>query len=152
MSDPELEGDFPGLIDSHYELKSPKDPAYNCVSFAVGDLKRYWDDVRVNGYYWPPGAPSSDTLDGWVEVFSVHGYRETDDATLESEYEKIAIYGKADTPEHVARQKASGVWASKLGPGKDIEHRTLAVLEGAQYGKVVKIMKRKCQDGRRVLE
>jgi hypothetical protein len=104
------------------------------------------------GYYWPPAAPSADTMDGWLKIVSDHGYRETDDARLEPEFEKVAIYGTFDTPEHVARQKASGVWVSKMGIGKDIEHTTLAALEGALYGTVVKIMKRKCKDGQRVLE
>jgi len=155
MRDPELEGAFPGLIDSSYEPTSPKDPSYNCVAFALGDLKNFWDDVEVNGYYWPPGVPS-DTLAGWLEVFSIHGYHETDEDGLEEDFERIAIYGSLKTPEyivpeHVARQKASGTWVSKLGSGKDVEH-TLGGLEGVEYGKVVRIMKRKCKDGRRVLE
>jgi hypothetical protein len=88
---------------------------------------------------------------GWVELFSAHGYRETDDR-LEDDFERIAIYSRSpERPTHVARQKASGVWVSKLGTGKDIEH-TLAGLQGKLYGKVARIMKRKCKDGRRVLE
>lgn len=51
----------------------------------------------------------------------------------------------------VARQKASGIWVSKMGKGVDIEH-TLDGLQGDFPGNVVKIMKRKCQDGRRALE
>jgi hypothetical protein len=70
---------------------------------------------------------------------------------LEIEYEKIAIYEGADGPEHVARQKASGLWTSKMGKGVDIEH-TLEGLEGDFYGKVVKVMKRKCRGGKRVPE
>jgi len=150
MRDPELEEDFPGLVDLPYEPTSPKDPAYNCVAFALGDLKNYWEEIRLNGYYWPQGIPD-DTMAGWLELFSIHGYRETDDDGLETDFERIAIYGSAQRAEHVARQKASGIWVSKLGIGKDIEH-TLAGLEGDLYGKVVKIMKRKCKDGRRVLE
>jgi hypothetical protein len=38
-----------------------------------------------------------------------------------------------------------------MGRGVDIEH-TLEGLEGEFYGKVTKIMKRKCKDGKRVLE
>jgi hypothetical protein len=159
MRDPDLEEDFPGLIDSEYEVKSETDPQYNCVSFAVGDLTHFWyDDKHANGYYWPPGTPSADTMDGWLKVFSDHGYRETNDVSFEQEFEKVAIYSrtelprKIERPQHVARQKASGRWVSKMGPGKDIEHSTLAPLEGKLYGRVVKIMKRKCKDGRRVLE
>ena len=155
MLDSELEADFPGLITSLYEPKSEKDPSYNCVSFALGDEKNFWEDVRVNGrrvpgYYWLDDIPDN-TIAGWLKVFSTFGYRETDSAELEADFERIAIYGNRKTPQHVARQKASGVWVSKLGEGKDIEH-TLAGLQGELYGQVVKIMKRKCKDGRRVLE
>src|ERR1035437_4994263 len=146
MRDLELEEDCPGLMTTPYEIRSAKDPRYNCVSFAVGDLAHYWYDAKVRGYYWPPGTPSADTLDGWLKVFSDHGYRETEDATLEPEYEKVAIYATPEAPEHAARQKASGVWTSKMGKGHDIEHPTLVALVGAIMGKVVKIMKRKCKN------
>lgn len=49
-------------------------------------------------------------------------------------------------------RKASGVWTSKMGKGHDIEHPTLAALEGATMGRVVKIMSRRWKDGKRVLE
>jgi hypothetical protein len=157
MRDLELEEDCPALRESPYSVTSQKDPKYNCVAFAVGDTTQWWEDVRINGrrvkgYYWPPlGAEAAYTMQGWLRVFQVHGYVETDDRSLETEYEKIAIYGSPTIPEHVARQKATGVWTSKAGKGVDIEH-TLEGLEGDLYGNVVKIMKRKCQDGKRVLE
>jgi len=155
--DLELEEDCPGLRQSPYTLKSPRDPGYNCIAYAVGDLQNWWDDlgvpdnVRVNGYYWPPGIPNAGTIAGWIKVFEIHGYRATDDSSLEPEYEKVAIYGSDIGAEHAARQKASGIWVSKMGKGVDIEH-TLEGLEGDFPGKVIKIMKRKCQGGRRVLE
>jgi hypothetical protein len=126
-------------------------PDISVEPFAVGDLAQFWDQIDIKGYYWPPSAGSVDTLAGWVSIFEIHGYTETADRTLEIEYEKIAIYESADGPEHVARQKASGLWTSKMGRGVDIEH-TLEGLEGDFCGKVVKIMKRKCQGGKRVLE
>jgi hypothetical protein len=43
------------------------------------------------------------------------------------------------------------MWASKMGKCVDMEH-CLEALEGEFYGKVVKIMKRPCKDGTRVLE
>ncbi len=152
MRDPELEADCPGLLTTPYEIKSARDPKYNCIAFAVGDVTHFWYDAKISGYYWPPGTPSADSLEGWIKVFTDHGYRYADDDSLEPEYEKVAIYASADGPEHVARQKASGVWTSKMGKGHDIDHSTLTALEGATMGKVVTIMKRKCKDGRRVLE
>ncbi len=152
MRDPELEQDCPGLALGGYEIRSAADPKYNCVSFAVGDLERFWYDAGVSGYYWPPGVPSADTLEGWTKLFEVHGYTESHDDSLEPDFEKVAIYASEDGPEHVARQKASGMWTSKMGKGHDIDHPNLECLEGATMGKVVKIMKRRCKEGRRVLE
>jgi hypothetical protein len=149
--DPDLEADFPRLLATPYSIKSDTDPRYNCVAFAVGDLGNFWYDIKVNGYYWPPNAPSADSLDGWVKVFTDHGYRDTEDSSLEPEFEKIAIYETDNVPEHVARQKASGVWISKMGTGHDIEH-TIESLEGGIAGDLLKIMKRPCMHGRRVLE
>jgi len=152
--DRELEEECPGLREGRYSQTSPKDVSYNCVAWAVGDTRNWWYDVsNVKGYYWPPGVPSADTLEGWIRLFEIHSYSETDDPGLEPEYEKVAIYASADgTPQHVARQKGSGVWTSKMGKGIDIEHPTLESLEGELNGRVVKIMKRKCQGGKRVLE
>ena len=84
-------------------------------------------------------------------MFRLHGYIETDDYSLESQYEKIAIYiTKTKSPQHVARQKASGLWTSKMGKGRDIEHE-LHMIEGELYGKAVIVMRRPCA-GKRVLE
>lgn len=156
MRDLELELDCSGLRESPYQVTSSRDPCYNCIAFAVGDLTHFWDDVRVGtrrvkGYYWPEGAGSADSVIGWMSIFEIHGYEETDDRNLEPDYEKVAIYASGDRPEHVARQKASGLWTSKMGKGVDIEH-SLEALEGEFFGKVVKIMKRKFQGGKRVLE
>lgn len=156
MRDLELELDCPGLRESPYQVASSRDPRYNCIAFAIGDLTHFWDDVRVGtrrvtGYYWPEEAGSADTVAGWMSIFEIHGYEETEDSSFEPDYEKIAIYADPNGPEHVARQKASGLWTSKMGKGVDIEH-SLEALEGEFFGKVVKVMRRKCQSGKRVLE
>jgi hypothetical protein len=151
--DRELEYDCPGLVSAGYSIKSADDPWYNCVAFAVGDLKNFWYDAKVSGYYWPRDCGSADTLEGWVEVFQLHGYQDAFlNDSFEPEFEKIAIYGSINHPEHVARQTASGTWVGKMGKGHDIEHPTLAAVESDINGNVIKIMKRRCKDGRRVLE
>jgi hypothetical protein len=149
--DLELEYDCPGLVSAGYSVKSRVDSSYNCVAFAVGDMENFWYDVKVKGYYWPPGC-NAETIEGWVCVFRPHGYEDCDSDSFESDFEKIAIYGTTNHPEHVARQTAAGVWVSKMGKGCDIEHATLSAVECEMMGNVVKIMKRPCRDGRRVLE
>ena len=54
----------------------------------------------------------------------------------------MAIYAKAGSVKHMARQMTNGWWTSKLGDGHDILHLTLGELEGADYGKVVGLMQR----------
>jgi hypothetical protein len=105
MRDSALEDDFPLLASGDYRITSDKDVRYNCISWAVGDIHNFWYDVEIRGYYWPPNLPSADTLDGWIGVFRMHGYSETESADLEHEYEKVAIYAGPEGPEHVARQK-----------------------------------------------
>lgn len=43
--DLDLEEDCPSLKGSPYKITSPRDPQYNCVAFAVGDLKNFWYDL-----------------------------------------------------------------------------------------------------------
>lgn len=118
----------------------------NCIGWALYDYKQYWDPgmIGVKGYYWPPGVPRDDSLDSWTKVFEIHGYRICPDVSLEPDFEKIAIYVRPETgtPEHVARQKKSGAWISKLGKGADIEHATLEALMGDLYGVPSRFMKR----------
>lgn len=151
----EIELCFPGLTEGGYKLTSPKSGAYNCVAWAVGDTRAFWDDVRirgrrVKGYYWPPGI-SADTLDGWKAVFALHNYSVCDSDAFDSQFEKIAIYVQANgEPSHVAIQTGTGTWSSKLGKGCDIEHDTLDSLNGEEYGTVGAIMQRPCKNGKRV--
>jgi hypothetical protein len=152
---PELEYSFPGLTAGSYKLTSPKDGKYNCVAWAVGDIRRYWDDVRykgrrIKGYYWPDGI-SADTVDGWKAVFTLHGYSECESEAFDADFEKVAIYVYPNgDPSHVTRQMGSGKWSCKLGVSFDIEHETLDSLKGEEYGTVGVIMQRRCKDGNRV--
>ncbi len=147
----EAEKCFPELSTGNYRVTSIKDKTYNCVAWAVGDTTHFWYDAKIKGYYWPPGARSADTIDGWKDVFEIHSYSVCVSREFESDFEKIAIYVNADgEPEHVARQTGEGKWSSKLGRGCDIEHESLDVLEGAEYGKVEVVMRRPCKYGKRV--
>jgi hypothetical protein len=57
--------------------------------------------------------------------------------------DKVALYMTSDGEiSHAARQLPSGRWTSKLGAYEDIEHNTLAAIEGDAYGMVAQILKR----------
>jgi len=58
--------------------------------------------------------------------------------------EKVAIFADAQgAPTHAARQLESGAWTSKCGTLEDIEHNSLANLEGGAYGKAVLFLERR---------
>lgn len=141
-----MEDDFPNLRSEGYQLRSPVADRPNCIGWALYDRNLYWDAgmVGVKGYYWPPGVPRDDSLEAWTKVFEIHGYRICDNAELEPSHEKIAIYfnPKTGAPEHVARQKKSGIWISKMGKGADIEHKTLHAISGDLLGSPKRFMKR----------
>ncbi|MGA9055223.1 MAG: hypothetical protein WB763_01800 [Terriglobia bacterium] len=141
-----LEDLFPKLKGEGYCPTSEKSDRPNCIGWALYDKNQYWDPdlIGVKGYYWPPGVPRTHTLNSWTKVFELHGYRICRHSELEPGFEKVALYVTPGTniPEHVARQKASGKWVSKLGTGADIEHNTLNGLSGDFYGVPVRYMKR----------
>jgi len=45
--DLELEQDCHGLRNLPYKITSPRDPQYNCIAYAVGDLSQFWDQINV---------------------------------------------------------------------------------------------------------
>ncbi len=70
-----------------------------------------------------------------IAVFALLGYvtSERDDEGVGTE--RLALFANEHgEPTHVARQLPSGVWTSKLGSAEDIEHDSLAALEGPIYG------------------
>ncbi|HWT01917.1 MAG TPA: hypothetical protein VN256_16840 [Pyrinomonadaceae bacterium] len=151
MRNAELEEDFPKLKTGGYRVTSDEDVGYNCIAWALYDTRQYWQYMRgrTKGYYWP--IKWNNTLASWMEVFRLHGFNPCEDGELESDTEKIAIYVRPNgMPSHVARQQESGKWTSKLGKGHDIEHDTLALLEGDdadEYGEVEVFMKRQRKIG-----
>ncbi len=142
MPTEKLEKLFPNLKQAGYKITSAADVDYNCIAWAVGDSRQWWEPLP--GLYWPPGVQKEYSITAYLRIFAIHGYTPCDHADLEPGYQKIAIYVDADgLPCHAARQTAEGKWTSKIGELEDIEHGTLESLEGEAYGTVVQIMKRK---------
>jgi hypothetical protein len=110
----ELQRHFPKLEDSSFSLQSAEDPRYNCIAFALNDDRQWWE-YGAKLCYWPPGFTEGDTLESWVRVFELHGYRRTNDRNVEPATEKVAIYADQDSiATHVAKQLPNGCWKSKL--------------------------------------
>src|SRR5205809_3041993 len=88
--------DFPNLRTRGFRRTS--EPAYyNCVAFAVGDLKRKWwpgDYPCWAVDYWPPDAPNEETAAAFILALATVGFEPVNDGAHESDFEKIAIYAR----------------------------------------------------------
>jgi hypothetical protein len=82
-----------------------------------------------------------------MDAYKALGYLPCDSPTLESRYDKIAIFADATgEPRHAARQLPAGGWTSKLGDHVDIEHEDLVAVGGLFYGEPTVYMRRLRQD------
>ena len=130
---------FPNLTDENHELTSPTTINYNCIAWAAKNTQRWWQP----GVLWPLESSRDDHgIGALVLAFKEIGFEECDDGTLESGFEKLAIYVSALMYTHAARQLADGRWTSKLGQLEDITHSTPDDIAGSDYGEVVQFMKR----------
>lgn len=136
-----IEDLFPLLNGAEFIRTSDQDAKYNCVAWAAGRSNEWWDIAP--GYCWPDGVPRDCSLENIVKVFQGLGFNNCDSDALEQGFEKVAIYGDEYMWTHVARQLATGKWTSKIGSMEDIEHDALAGLCGDEYGKVMRVLKRK---------
>lgn len=146
----EDEAEFPLLFESGYCVSIPKDPIYNCIAFAAGDIFKKWDSsmLPAPGYYWPPGATRGRHPDDLKSAFEAIGYQVCAGHDLEEGFEKVALYVNAQGRwVHASRQDENGQWLSKLGDEEDIRHRSPHCFAGSGYGEVIYFMKRKSKAG-----
>lgn len=138
---PQLKADFPNLAANNHSVTSPRDSSYNCIAWAVGENDIWWWPDAMYNLYWPEEAPREETIGAFIQAFSLKGYSQCTDGSLEQGYEKIALYAINQKPTHAARQLATGHWSSKLGQLHDISHG-VNTLDGPQYGTIVLYFKR----------
>jgi hypothetical protein len=131
---------FPALRSGAFQVKSRKTSQYNCIAWAAGNNERWWDPSP--GYYWPITARQG-TLEELIAYFKSLGFTEAAAEESEAGVAKIAIYEVGGDYTHAAKQLGNGKWSSKLGSSEDIEHESLASLEGDKpaYGKIAVVLK-----------
>ncbi len=155
---PQLEIELENLGGTGYERYpiSPQTPpppfGYNCIAYAAGHMDRWWwPSPRKYLYYWPPHLPrepqGAETQENFIRAFEWKGYRKCDNGKFKKGIEKVAIFVKNNAPTHAARQLENGFWTSKCGQLEDIQHETLAAVEGRLYGVAVIFLHRR-RDGR----
>jgi hypothetical protein len=141
---------FPGLAgDATFGKTSDSSPNYNCIAFAAEDVSQWWWPpipyaLTRSGQFWPPWAPSEESVPAFSAAFVGLGYSICADPTHRPGFTKIAIYvnQKTGRPTHCAIQQKDGTWKSKLGEFIDVSHSTPSELEGDRYGEVVLFMER----------
>src|ERR1700738_1915270 len=88
----ELQARFPKLGGGNYKRASLATPRYNCLAFACGDERKWWEPRPGGRFYWPPSAQRDTSLTTVTRIFVADGYAETKDRNIEAGYLKAAIY------------------------------------------------------------
>ena len=124
---------FPNLSEEDdFEIVAQPSTQYNCIAYAAGDTSNWWEPSERR--YWPDYATRSYSIESLIEVFAGLGFQRCQDSSLESDYEKVALYEGQGDFEHAAVQMPNGRWRSKMGQGPVIEHRSPESLSGGMYG------------------
>ena len=138
-----IEQVFRGLAGKDFSVTSAADAHYNCIAWAAGVNDDWWWPGDPGRTHWPASVPREERIEAFRLVFGMLGFEPSSSEEMELGFEKIAIFANAlGIPKHAARQLPTGRWTSKLGKMEDIDH-DLRDLEGAMYGSVVLVMKRK---------
>ena len=132
---------FPRLTNEGFEIVGQPSARYNCIAYAAGDASEWWSSARED-YYWPDYATRSDRIESLIEVFAGLGFEQYQDSSLESGYEKVALYEERGVWMHATLQTPDGRWRSKMGPGPVIEHRSPESLSDGIYGSPTTYMRR----------
>lgn len=154
----QLEAELENLRGTGYDQypispQTPRPPKwYNCIAYAVGHTdKWWWPDPKKYLYYWPPHLPrqhpNTETLENFIRAFEWKGYKRCKSGKFKKGVEKVVIFLKNNRPTHAARQLESGLWTSKCGKLEDIQHETLAAVEGTSYGRAMVFLHRR-RDGK----
>lgn len=134
---------FSNIDCTHWEIKSPKTPSYNCIAFAFSDIQHWWWPSKFS--YWPSKVRRDVSIEAFQDLLNLYGFTPCALDNSENDFPKIALYAKNGIPTHMARQTDKRAWVSKLGSFVDIEHNSLDCLCGTgrnEYGEVVLVAKK----------
>jgi hypothetical protein len=140
---PEWKPDFPRLDNSSHHITSEPTVDYNCIAWAASSSDDWWWPDPNYTSFWPENIERKETIEIFIEAFSMLGYEICESRLIEEGFEKVCIYlDVTNKPTHMARQLPNGNWTSKLGNGHDIEHYNLEAINGTLYGEAQIFLKR----------
>ncbi len=132
--------DFERAVVGDINITSDKDRQYNCIAWAMGEhLEFWWPD---SDGHWPEGIERVESVDAFVAAFATKGFAPCTDSHFEQGKEKVALFTLNSKPTHAAFLLPSGDWASKLGRGHDVHHRSLNCVSGKEYGEATHFFSR----------
>lgn len=136
---------FPRLSGETFEIVAQPSIRYNCIAYAAGDVGQWWGIVEEDNY-WPDYATRTDRMESLSEVFTGLGYQQCQDSSLETGFEKVALYEEDGVWTHAALQTPNGRWRSKMGRGPIIEHISPESLSDGIYGNPTIYMRRSASE------
>ncbi len=93
---------FPGLRITSYRIRRGGSSDYNCIAWAAGEDRRWWEPDEDGIEYWPPGVPREYTIAAYIAAFESLGYSRCEDESLEVGFEKVAVYARGGANARVA--------------------------------------------------
>ena len=136
---------FPKLSVEAIDIVAPISTEYNCIAYAAGDVSQWWGTVE-SGDHWPDYATRTRRLESLIEVFIGLGFQRCQDSSLESGFEKVALYEQRGAWMHAALQTRTGRWRSKMGEGPLIEQHSPESLSNGVYGNPTIYMRRSASE------
>jgi hypothetical protein len=148
---PHTQKDWPQLTKGNHCVTSGRDPAYNCIAWALAadKTRNWWPAPGAPEYYWPEGIRRDSTIDAFHEGMIHLGFEPCNDFEHEVGYVKVVVYATTQRgsfePQHAARQRTDGQWTSKMGQREDITHSGPDAVGGGMYGRPVRYYRRLLQ-------
>jgi hypothetical protein len=91
--------------------------------------------------FWPDVLPADSSLQNYIEMFKLFGFRECFHPTFDPEWTKILIYADKNEFKSVSLIRPYGLCTTKLGSGPIITHHPESLTSGP-YGSIVMCMMR----------
>ncbi|MCQ2219059.1 MAG: hypothetical protein MJZ33_11385 [Paludibacteraceae bacterium] len=141
-----LIGWFPALgKDPHFQITSDCTPAYNCIGWALG-MNDVWvgldHPINYAWTWWPKEVPCDEKPGSLIALFEHFGFIECEDASIEEDYDKVALFADEEGWTHAARVIGDNLMHSKIGTAWDIHHSGGNTLDDTMYGTIFAYMKR----------
>ncbi len=92
--------------------------------------------------WWPEEVPCDEHKESLIALFEYFGFKLCDDASVENNYDKVALYANEEGWTHTAKVIGDNVLHSKIGTAWDIHHSGGDIFVQTEYGRIFAYMRR----------